>query len=295
MDLKSSANELARGMGADLVGIAGIDRYATTPRRYHPATLLPQTHSVISIGVKILDGVIEPQQALVENLPYQVFGYGWLSHVKLNEIAYELARFLERAGHISLPFPSFGSSMIDPAAQGQNQGVSLSNRHAAVAAGLARFGWSNLAITPQFGPRQRFVTLLTSAPLEPDELLSPLSEPRCQGCSVCVESCPGGAIHRSEEVTFQLEDETVRMASLNKPLCAWYNVGLSSKTFGNVDIAIPETISREAIREGQATAERLEPYRAARRVITLSGSGYCGMCLVSCPLGNPEQRTQAGG
>lgn len=284
MRLKQKLKCIAQENGADLVGIAGIDRYRTTPEQYHPRSLLPQTQSVVSIGVRILRGVLEPHRTRVENLPYQVFGYGWLSEVKLNGIAYEVARWLESRGYLALPFPSFGSQMVDPEVHKGYQGAAISNRHAAVAAGLARFGWSNLAITPEFGPRQRFVTILTSALLEADELLAPLSEPCCQSCSVCIDVCPGEAIPRRSAVTFHLGTEPVRMARLNKPLCSWYNVGLSSKTFGTLDVPLPEEVTWEAVQGAHAEAERMQPYRKVRRSVAFVGSGYCGMCLACCPL-----------
>jgi hypothetical protein len=106
---------------------------------------------------------------------------------------------------------------------------------------------------------------------------------------VCIDRCPGGAIPRRTAVTFELGEEPVRVARLNKPLCAWYNVGLSSKTFGNVDIPMPAGMSWKAIREAQAEADRLEPYRISRRLVTFVGGGYCGMCLALCPLGDPAR------
>jgi hypothetical protein len=58
-----------------------------------------------------------------------------------------------------------------------------------LAAHLAGLGWigkSCLLLTEQFGPRVRFVSVLTDAPLEAG---SPLDKP-CGKCQVCIDACP---------------------------------------------------------------------------------------------------------
>jgi len=62
----------------------------------------------------------------VEHYPYQTFGYGWLSSIRLNWVAFEVARFLENQGHLTCPYPSFF----------QGKKAAISNRHSAVAAGI---------------------------------------------------------------------------------------------------------------------------------------------------------------
>ena len=47
----------------------------------------------------------------------------------------------------------------------------FSNRHAAVRAGLGEFGLNNVVVTPEYGPRVRFNSVITQAELEPSPLL----------------------------------------------------------------------------------------------------------------------------
>jgi epoxyqueuosine reductase QueG len=64
----------------------------------------------------------------------------------------------------------------------------------AVEAGLGEIGVNNLVLTPEYGPRVRFVALVTDAPLEPG---SPLERRLCRPdrCgAACVRSCPAGAL-----------------------------------------------------------------------------------------------------
>ena len=69
----------------------------------------------------------------------------------------------------------------------------FSHRHAATRAGLGEFGYNNIVLTPEFGPRQRFNSLITEAELVPDPLIS---EPIClrDSCRLCLQACYMDAI-----------------------------------------------------------------------------------------------------
>ncbi len=72
---------------------------------------------------------------------------------------------------------------------------SFSHRHAAVLAGLGRFGLSNLVLTPEYGPRMRFISVITTAEIEPDPLIEKeiCLYPKT-GCTECIDKCPFGAL-----------------------------------------------------------------------------------------------------
>jgi epoxyqueuosine reductase QueG len=69
----------------------------------------------------------------------------------------------------------------------------FSQRHAAVRAGLGEFGLNNVVVTPEYGPRVRFNSVITRASLQVSPLLQ---EKACLGkeCSLCVERCGGHAL-----------------------------------------------------------------------------------------------------
>ncbi|MCK4323760.1 MAG: epoxyqueuosine reductase [Armatimonadetes bacterium] len=292
MSLTSEVKEAALKLGADLVGIAPIGRFADAPPEYDPLRLLPETRTLISVAVRHLKGVMLTQQRLIDNYPYQIFGYGWLSHIRINMILFELARGLEDRGYMALPYPSFCES--DPSQPGykSNTGLAaratpISNRHAAVAAGLAQFGLSNVVLTPEFGPRQRLGTILTTAPLEPDPMLR---GQLCDNCGICVEACPAGAIGPEPEVSFHIGDQLVEIAALARDRCRWYHFGLSPRTFGPLDIAEPVEITRDLFEEKLSEVISEHRFFLDRYIKTFAPAGYCGMCLASCPKGkyNPE-------
>jgi epoxyqueuosine reductase QueG len=64
--------------------------------------------------------------------------------------------------------------------------AAFSHKLAAHLAGLGWIGKSCLLVTPQVGPRVRWASILTDAPLTAGE---PMEE-RCGECKVCVKACP---------------------------------------------------------------------------------------------------------
>jgi epoxyqueuosine reductase QueG len=68
----------------------------------------------------------------------------------------------------------------------------FSQRHAAVRAGLGEFGLNNVVVTERFGPRVRFNSVVTTAPLTASPLLSTKA---CLGvtCNICIDECPARA------------------------------------------------------------------------------------------------------
>lgn len=175
LEIKQKAIEL----GADLVGIADLRRVKGIPTE--PKELLePYTHAVV-IAVAISPGVFE--QIKSEPTPLYVHHYQVVNSM-LDSINFQLQREILREGYRALAIPA--SQTIDRV----NWLGHISHKAIAKAAGLGWQGKSLLLITPQYGPRVRLTTLLTDAPLEPDEVQSN----RCGTCRKCQEACPAAAI-----------------------------------------------------------------------------------------------------
>ena len=53
---------------------------------------------------------------------------------------------------------------------------------------MGEFGYNNVVLTPRFGPRQRFNSIITDAELSPDPLIA---EPVClrDRCRLCLKAC----------------------------------------------------------------------------------------------------------
>ena len=73
---------------------------------------------------------------------------------------------------------------------------SFSHRYGAVAAGLGSFGWSSNVMTPEFGARVLFNTLITNAVLSSDAMME---DSPCDGCRICTRVCQVGMMHLKEK------------------------------------------------------------------------------------------------
>ena len=203
MDLTLELLDMAKTGGVSLAGVAPVERFDGAPRGHHPAELLPGAKAVITFGIRILDRVMEwpellqgssmiPEEVRVEVLRtvfYRRSGYDIIND-RLNQVALSLANYLEDLGYASLFFPATYGAL--PENVGQLPGM-LSQRHAAVRAGLGEFGLNNVVVSTRYGPRIRFNSVITTAPLTPSPLLETKA---CQGvdCHICVDECPAGAL-----------------------------------------------------------------------------------------------------
>ncbi len=209
VDLTTTIKEFALREGASLVGVASVDRFVGAPAGHGPRDFIPRAESVISLGLKLPDAVVERhpyleeaaeyppevRHRILETHIYTKQGYA-LPNVMLDQIAYRVTLLLEAQGYRTLPLPATFASYTMPdldAGEAQYFGV-FSHRHAAVRAGLGEFGYNNLVITRQYGPRVRYASVITAAPLAADPLVA---EPICRrdDCQDCIKACPSRAIN----------------------------------------------------------------------------------------------------
>lgn len=212
--------------GADLVGIASPDRWLNAPAELSPNGIMPGAQSAIVIAVSLTDagteltGVDDPQKAGLG----EVTGLAWK---RLDHVSYRIGKFIEKHGFQSMPIVCTSLWRYRSYKQIDNGNVFLpdiSHIHAGAAAGLGDIGYSGLLITPEYGPRVRLATVITSAPLQPDQLYK--GPPLCDRCLRCVkacrEACAAALVKDVDgECVVKIEDKTWRYAKINKWRCAW--------------------------------------------------------------------------
>jgi len=274
INLTESIREFAvERLGLDLLGVAPVERFLGGPREGRPTDYLPKATSVIVCAAKIPDAIIdvaghydEPGKTLG---PYMWYGYVTLNW-DLSSAARRLVRFLEARGFKGLPFPPTGilykyGSRSD-----------FSHRHAAVAAGLGEFGFSGLLLTPEFGPNQRLVSVVTDAPLQASPMYRGPKLCRPDTCGyACIKACPTTAM--SGRVSLEIEGRAFEYAKLQGVKCKWL---YAEKGFRRTKVPMPPNPSDEDWQEVLRTTKP-HPYDTALN--QFSFVPQCGACIFNCP------------
>ena len=174
----------AQTCGADLCGIASVDRFEAAPEGFHPYDLFPDTKSVISIACRLPESTLY----IKNSIPYSVVEN--IALAKVQQIAYALSIKLEDHGAKAIMVPSVPYDYWDEDTM-VGKGL-LSLKHVAYYAGLGYIGKNSLFCTSEFGTMIKLGAILTDAVLDADAI--------CEGtfcseaCELCVKSCPVGAI-----------------------------------------------------------------------------------------------------
>jgi epoxyqueuosine reductase QueG len=180
----SALREQALALGANLCGVAHLAPGRALIGQLGGELTTPYPHAV-SIGVALPSAIVDQLERHEDRrvaLAYRSHGYDAIN-VRLDQLASRMASVLQADGHRA--FPIAASQTIEA---GKHYGL-FSHKLAAHLAGLGWIGKSCLLVTPQFGPRIRWATVLTDAPLETGQ---PMRE-RCGDCRACVDACPAGA------------------------------------------------------------------------------------------------------
>ena len=245
----------AREIGADLVGIANVERWRNAPLRMSPQGIMPQARSVVVMGLHHPDGCIEMGG---REHPQIIGPYAIQYHMNsfLDRMSRQMGRFLEGTGHQAVPITASNIWRYRGYKELTAQfAPDMSHIYAAVAAGLAELGYSGLAMTPEFGARVRFVSVITDAELEPTPLLA--GDVLCDRCMLCRKHCMSGAL--TEEVpgtvSLEIEGHTYTRADKNLWRCSWgehFDLDLDLPKPAHVtEEVILETVKKHGVRTGE--------------------------------------------
>ena len=218
--LEKHIKTIGREHGAALVGIASRERLSDAPPSGDPGYLLPSAQSVISIAIPY------DQRALGEffsKTNWRSFNLDKKENTRLlYVISDHLVDFLKGEGFDALTVDININYRPEPGVQDVSEIVAMipdfSHRYGGVAAGLGRLGWSGNVMTPQYGSAILLGTVLTSAKLQSDPFLE---ENPCDGCKMCVASCPVEMMHKKESVKVTIAGITEEIAKKRTNNCCW--------------------------------------------------------------------------
>ncbi len=194
MNLTLAVKRRARELGADLVGVAPVERFDGLPAEKHPRTIFPETRSVIVLGRRITRGTLRGIEEGTNFGDFRKYGADWLEDRFVALTTYRVAEFLEDDGWEAVPLPNLPPE-VPPMGVSVRKGqpapnVMLDFDDAAVRAGVGEIGFCGVLLTPGFGPRQRVQMILTDAKLKASPMLK---KPVCPRGEECRDVCPLGA------------------------------------------------------------------------------------------------------
>jgi epoxyqueuosine reductase QueG len=279
--------------GADLVGIAPIERFANAPEGHKPTDFLPECKSVISIGLHLFQGMAdvwgeydEPGKTIT---PYLFYGYG-LTNIESSRMVNRMAKLLEYQGHKTLCFmPTWVSSFykyLDETLVTGKVRAEFSHRHAAAAAGIADLGWQGLALTPEFGSMNRFNSILTSAELEPTPLYDGPALCRKEDCATkCARECPADAFSETESQSLTIDGKTITYAAHDNIRCAYGINAMIKGSGGRSDIKIPDGPGQAMHFYSEMQGDNIHMFDRGmlENCFGIICGDFCGKCLHGCP------------
>ena len=178
--LREELQAFSLARGADLFGVADLTPAQGFIDAWGPSwiTSFPVA---ISIGMRVNDEILDthsPDEPRRHSL-YWHHVYDVVTRA-LDFLSYDVSRQLSGRGFRACPVPGSSPYNYDKLA-----GI-FSHKLAAHLSGLGWIGKSCLLVSESFGPRVRFVSVLTDAPLDAD----PPLDRSCGKCHACVKICP---------------------------------------------------------------------------------------------------------
>ncbi len=219
-DLTQEMKQFGRERGADLIGVAPAERFRDFPPERSPMSVFPEAQAVVVVGRRITRGSLRGTEEGTNLNLYGQFGLSWLNMQFLSLPTFELTEWLEDRGWEAVPLFPFPPEAY-PQGVRVREGAPAPNvypdfDHVAIAAGLAEMGYLEVALTPQFGHRQRWQIIITDAPLQGDPLLDAGLNAECRDCA---HACPMGAIDPSAERTLTIAGRQFTVAGIDYALC----------------------------------------------------------------------------
>ncbi|MDP6429277.1 MAG: hypothetical protein QGH73_10605 [Rhodospirillales bacterium] len=265
----AEVKELVRGLGADLVGIAGVaalEAYPPDPRFPQvPSRISPYGKSVIVLAKHI------PAAAFRASVGATVRYMDNLVIRRVDRLAHRLARELEARG---IPSLATITNETDWELKKGTYGY-LSNRHLAVEAGLGTVGLNVNLVTPEYGSRVYVAAVLSEHEFAAD---APMTEQVCigEGCSRCLYGCPADAVGHF---------------ALDKRSCS-----TQAQVFGfagfTAHVAGAVGADAETRRRHLYAPESIGYWQAMTRVAGCFGA--CPRCHGVCPIGDDYETFLAG-
>ncbi|HML46270.1 MAG TPA: hypothetical protein PKE04_05920, partial [Clostridia bacterium] len=299
-DLRAMLERFAKIRGADLFGVASAqtvgelagqlrelrkdeeillavdkntrfkpyDPEVTVQKRaiYDAQDILPGAKSVLVLGMHYP----EPATERVGQPPAEAVGpYVFTQyevHRLIGHLGYAVARMLNAMGYQAVfthNLTGAGSYVGSPRGPFHD---ATCNALEAVAAGIGKMAYNGSVETEEYGIHQRFIALVTDAPLAADKPQGGGAD-ACAACGKCLEACPTCALCAKALTELDLGGEKVRYLPVDANRCDWASKYALACEEGNVylgnlsDVPCPDEITPENLMDALRTQDCVFKYR----------------------------------
>jgi epoxyqueuosine reductase QueG len=213
MDTYGRIGSVTASSGCEFLGVADLT-IAEQFIREQGGVTVADFPKAVSIGIALPDTIVDqlPNRADPAVAANYRSHAGEVINERLNIVASQVAGVLQGQGYRALPIPASATT--------DEEGLCgvFPHKLAAHLAGLGWIGKSCLLVTPQMGPRVRWISVLTDAPLP---ATGGPTEEKCGSCMDCVDICPAQAF-------------TGRRFLAEEPRSARYDAAKCSEYYGEL-------------------------------------------------------------
>jgi epoxyqueuosine reductase QueG len=175
----------AYDLGANLCGVASVERFSSAPKGFNPRDIYSKTKSVLVFAKRV------PKEVLFAESCVPYTHVNTLIAQEVDRLAFTLSLELEDKGIANVMVPT-----DDPYEHWdsiEQHGIAiLSLRHAGYLAGLGNLGRNNLLSNDKYGNMIQIGALLVAESLDQDNMVDYKVCP--SDCSICLRSCPANAL-----------------------------------------------------------------------------------------------------
>lgn len=179
--LENTIKNICKDEGSEYIGFADISPVRKEVIRQGGEILRPYQTAVV-FGLVLQDSIVDMLVQRTEGAKIFYYHHAYqVINTRIDLLTSRIADIIQESGFSALPIPA--SRRYD------NETISsiFSHKLAARQAGFGWIGKSCMLITPEHGPRVRWGTVLTDAPLHAKS--EPVQE-SCGKCRACVDICP---------------------------------------------------------------------------------------------------------
>jgi epoxyqueuosine reductase QueG len=176
---------IAYELGADLCGIASVEKFKDAPSGFNPSDIYSKCKSVVVFAKRVSFRALYAENCIPHTYVSEVIVQ------EVNRLGAQLCLTLEDLGIVSVPIPSDDPSEYWESENQYARGI-LSLRHAGYLAGLGVMGKNTLLVNEKYGNMIQIGAILVDIELESDKIADFTV---CkENCTLCIDKCPQKAL-----------------------------------------------------------------------------------------------------